>query len=102
MAPFLAQLLDDPYDAVRLIAARSLRQLPGFGAFPDFPDDFNSSADVRRDAVARASSAWRANGLTSPRRTAPELLLDADGRVNLDAVRRLLKSRNDRRLALRE
>ena len=33
MAPYLAQLLDDPYDAVRFIAGRSLRTLPGFEAF---------------------------------------------------------------------
>jgi hypothetical protein len=102
MAPFLAQLLDDPYDAVRLIAARSLRQLPGFSAFPSFPYDFISSADVRKDAVAHALSVWRANSSNNPKRTAPELLFDADGRVNVDAVRRLLKLRNDRRLALRE
>ena len=33
MAPHLAQLLDDPYDAVRFVAARSMRTLPGFSGF---------------------------------------------------------------------
>ena len=30
MAPFLAQLLDDPYDAVRFSAGRVVEALPGF------------------------------------------------------------------------
>ena len=30
MAPFLAELLNDPYSAVRFIAGRSLESLPGF------------------------------------------------------------------------
>ena len=33
MLPHLAQLLDDPYDAVRFIAGRSLGTLPEFGSF---------------------------------------------------------------------
>ncbi len=37
-APHLASLLDDPYSAVRLVAWKSLRELPGFAGFDyDFP-----------------------------------------------------------------
>jgi hypothetical protein len=33
MGLYLSLLLNDPYDAVRLISYRSLRSVPGFGGF---------------------------------------------------------------------
>jgi hypothetical protein len=48
IAPFLAQLLDDPYSAVRFVAYRALRALPGFG---DLQYDFVGAPDERRQAV---------------------------------------------------
>jgi predicted CXXCH cytochrome family protein len=46
-APYLAALLDDPYSAVRFIAARSLRSYPGFSGF-DY--DFLAPPERRRAA----------------------------------------------------
>jgi len=50
-APYLAALLDDPYAAVRFVAARSLRRYKGFS---DFDYDFLAAPERRRsirDAV---------------------------------------------------
>lgn len=99
IAPFLAQLLDDPYDAVRLIAARSLRQLPGYGAFSY---DFTSPANIRSDAVARAVRQWRDSMAQDQRRLPSALLTGPDTQVSLGAIQRLIKQRNDRPVALRE
>jgi hypothetical protein len=98
MAPHLASLLDDPYDAVRFIAARSLRRLPGFEWFEY---DFVAPSKERYQAQLRTLQMWdRARG--GSRRTDAALLMTAQGSVNVDAVLRLLKERNNRRVLLRE
>jgi hypothetical protein len=97
MAPFLAQLLDDPYDAIRFIAFRSLRTLPGFGAF-DY--DFVQPPAVRRAAQLRAMATWD-RAPNQPRTTRPDLLMKANG-VDVETTLRLLKGRNTRRMLLRE
>ena len=56
MAPYLAQLLEDPYDAVRFIAYRSLRRLPGFS---DFRYDYVDSPRQRAQARLKALEIWR-------------------------------------------
>lgn len=53
-APVLAELLDDPYAAVRFVAARSLRGLPGYGDLAvDFLAPPEARARARRDVLAR-------------------------------------------------
>jgi predicted CXXCH cytochrome family protein len=96
-APFLAQLLDDPYAAVRFVAARSLRTLPGF---VDFAYDFSAGPAERRAAVERAVRLWEAR----PTRRAgdPSLLLGADGRVDSIALSALMARRDDRPVAISE
>jgi nitrate/TMAO reductase-like tetraheme cytochrome c subunit len=98
MVPHLAQLLDDPYDAVRLIAGRTLRTLPDFRAFPY---DFAAAPGERRDAQRRVMDVWSRIRHRLRRQTDEQLLL-AQGDVNVDAVLRLLKERNRRRVFLRE
>jgi len=98
MAPHLATLLDDPYDAVRFIAARSLGTLPGFAGLQY---DFVGTPAERRQAQLRTMSTWdrsRGPGV----RGIPELLFNADGTVSVDSVLRLLKARNARRVRMRE
>jgi hypothetical protein len=97
MAPYLAQLLDDPYDAIRFIASRSLRTLPGFGGF-DY--DFIQPPAVRRAAQLRAMATWD-RGRNQPRTERPDLLMKANG-VDVETTLRLLKERNTRRMLLRE
>jgi hypothetical protein len=98
MAPHLAQLLDDPYDAVRFGAARSMRTLPGFGGFTF---DFIAPAQSRREAQLRSMATWD-RVRSRPARPAPELLLDTNGNVDIESVLRLLKQRDNRRILLRE
>jgi hypothetical protein len=71
MAPYLALMQQDTYDAVRHIAARSRATLPPF----------------RRDALPRNRS---------------ELLLNADGTFDAETVNRLVRARDNRRVAYRE
>jgi hypothetical protein len=98
MGPYLAELLEDPYDAVRLISSRSLRTQPGFA---DFEYDFVAPARQHFADAIRALNMWRRIP-RSDERAAPELLISAEGYVNMDAVGRLLRQRDDRRILLRE
>lgn len=84
--PALATLLDDPYPAVRFIAARSLRRLA-----PDTVAgyDFLARPEPRREAARRALDAWRARSGAQPAGLA-------------DVLAALSSRRNDRRVALRE
>lgn len=81
-APYLAQLLEDRYDAVRFIAGRSLRRLPGFA---DFSYDFLAPPAARAAAHQQARRTW-------------EALPRPAGGPDLDAAtfRRLWSQRDDR------
>ena len=94
-----ALLLDDPYDAVRFIAFRSLRSLPGFAGFKY---DFVSPPSERFAATVRALDNWRRTRRPEDRRTDRELLFNAGGLPDVDLITRLLRQRNDRRVVLRE
>jgi hypothetical protein len=98
MAPYLAQLLDDPYDAVRFGAARSMKTLPGFGAFAF---DFVAPPADRRQAQLRTMATWD-RARPRPGRASPELLMTAAGEVDIPRVLALLKQRNNRAMLLRE
>ncbi len=98
MAPYLAQLLDDPYDAVRFGAARSLEALPGFDGFAF---DFVSPPAARRQLQLRAMATWDRTR-PHPGRTAPELLMTPGGELDIQRVLSLLKQRNNRPMLLRE
>lgn len=71
MAPYLALMQQDAYDAVRHIATRSRATLPPF----------------RRDVLPRNRR---------------ELLLNADGTFDAETVNRLVRARDNRRVAYRE
>jgi hypothetical protein len=92
MAPHLAQLLDDPYDAVRFGAARSMKSLPGFSGFSF---DFVAPSTARRQAQLRSMVTWD-RSRSKPGRAAPELLMTAAGDVDIPRVLALLKQRNNR------
>lgn len=101
MTPILAQLLDDPYDAVRFIAARSLRSLPGFQAFPY---DFVAPPKQRYAAQLSAMRAWDSAGrgasTASNRRSG--VLINPDGSLFVNEMLRIVRERDDRRVLLRE
>ena len=98
MAPYLAQLLDDPYEALRFIVARSLRSTPGF---EHFEYDYRGPHTDRANARARAVETWKSQR-DSGRAPNPELLLDPDGNLKLDVIDRLVQSRDNRPVFLRE
>jgi hypothetical protein len=92
MPQFLTQLLLDPYDAVRLIAHRSLRQHVGF---EDFAFNFVGSQPQRQAAINDAAA--RLEGL------APRTLIDdPDHKLPADVLMRLHSQRDDRVIRLAE
>jgi hypothetical protein len=99
MLPHLAQLLDDPYDAVRFIAGRTLRTLPGLS---NFQYDFAGPPDHRRDAQRRVMSTFAQIRGRLPRPGDARLLLTADADVDVPRTLALLKQRNNRNMLLRE
>lgn len=95
-AAMLAELLDDPYAAVRKVALGSLRTLPGFAGFQA---DFVAPPGARRDARERALATWRRHFVP---RTAPALLLDAATGRDEAALRALTATRDDRPTTISE
>ena len=98
MAPYLAQLIDDPYDAVRLGAARSLAALPGFNTFAVA---VVAPPAARRQAQLRTMATWD-RVRKRPGRQDPELLMTPVGELDIPRVLGLLKRRNNRAMLLRE
>ncbi len=103
IAPHLARGLDDPYDAVRYIAGRSMGTLPGFDRL-EF--DFVAEAALRQENMRSALGIWeqlsREPGTAPPDRPAT-VLLAADGRqVEAATVSRLLARRSNRVVWLTE
>jgi len=99
LPPLLASTLDDPYDAVRLIAARSLQQQPGFSE-----TTFDvSHAKAGKAAFEHAMERWRGlphSGLDPG--TASRVLFDRAGAPRFDEFARLKREHNNRPVALRE
>ena len=98
MVPYLGELLGDRYDAVRFIAARSLRTISGFETLQY---DFTGNRDERIEAAVGALRAWR-NSTRARARRDPELLFGLDGTLDTAAMRRLFDRRDTRPLFLRE
>lgn len=102
VAPYLAHLLNDPYSAVRFIAYRSLRRLPGFERLQY---DFVGRPETWKDVSAGALQVWR--GLTardrvSAMRDRATVLIGSDGQLDIATISRLSRLRNDRLVDLRE
>ena len=92
----LAQLLQDPYPAVRFIARRSLRAHPGF---EDFEADVMSPGADTAAASAEALTRWREAGEGLD---LDALLNEEAGAPPSDWYERLLAQRDDRFLYLAE
>ena len=101
LTPFLVVLLEDPYDAVRAIAGRSLARLPeGSG----LAYDYVGPAAARSEAAAAAMAVWaaRGGGALEDASRRRRLLLDASGALDLDRVAAIRARRDDRPIDLRE
>lgn len=96
-APFLAELLADPYSVVRFISWRSLLVQKGFA---EFEYDFLKSRPEllkSRDLAVRLWQATRKSQDGDPR-----LFLLKDGQLDADAVKATLKQRDDRPIDILE
>ena len=94
----LAHLLDDPYSAVRYIAARSLKRQP---AFNNFTYDFVGSSAHRATMQERAFLFWQQSRPATLDRTGPQILIN--GRtLQREVFDQIARQRDDRRVDLRE
>jgi hypothetical protein len=91
-------LLEDPYDAVRYIAKRSLNQLPGFESFSY---DFLCDPTSRKEARKRAVGIWAGSARDLPEDPS-SVLLDSDGELLREMQQDLLDSRSDQEVRLIE
>lgn len=98
MAPYLGQLLHDPYSVVRYIAHRSLKRLSGF---ENFSFDYIGPAAARAKSRERVVEMWRAQKPALPPNH-QAVLLQPDGQLQEEKMSILLKQRNDRRMELLE
>jgi hypothetical protein len=95
LAPYLAELLVDPYDAVRIIAYRSLRRLRGFETFPY---DCVGPPEARAAARRRVLTIWEQ---APPAARAPTLV-GPGGCLERGTIGRLLGGRDNRPVSLKE
>ncbi len=98
IAPHLAPLLEDPYHAVRNIAAGSLRSLDGFESFQY---DYVASPAELAEARRRLLQTWHGRDSEAPK-TGDSIMIGPDGLLRQDEVDRLLKQRDDRPVFLAE
>jgi hypothetical protein len=99
LAPYLAHSLEDPYSAVRFIAGRSLRRLPGFA---DLEYDFLARPSSRNRARTRALATWHLGAGTALGEGRSQLLLTEGDLTKSDTFSRLVSQRDDRPVDLRE
>jgi len=101
LVPYLAELMNDPYDAVRMIATRSLAATPGLEA-----TGFDPLAEPEARAVAtrRIRDRWEGSPAAhaDPRGRGDRTLFDEYGRLQTAEVARLLEQRDVRPLTLAE
>jgi hypothetical protein len=98
-APYLGQLLEDHYDAVRIIANRSLRRLPGFD---DFEFDPTRPLEQRASAHQRVMETWKRSQQSLKRPFPKEVLIDAEGSLFEAPFQRLWRLRDDSVMAIAE
>ncbi|MCA9659610.1 MAG: hypothetical protein KC486_14800 [Myxococcales bacterium] len=99
IAPYLTFTLNDPYDAVRELGARSLRTLPGFGDFEFDP------LGPEGDRIERASEIiprWYEAQAQDLAGVPPEVLIEPADGLNRAAITDLLRRRDNRPVMLSE
>ena len=96
--PLLAQLLEDPYAAVRRVAFLSLRTLPGF---EDLDYDYLAPSAQRREVITDVMQKWASSERDESARL-PRLLFDEDGTFRQKLFERLLSQRDDRPVSIDE
>ena len=92
MVPLLAQLLEDPYAAVRHIAATSLQGRPGFEGFEY---DYIAPRPEREAARLEALERWRRSRPDQGRRSDEAVLMDELSEPQWERIEALLSRRDD-------
>lgn len=98
LAPYLAEMLVDPYPAVRIIAERTLRTLPGYESFQHRLD---ATPDLRQRAKAEALTKWIDSG-GAKKQARDAILIQADGTLRTEAFEEVVKRRNNTKIRLVE
>ncbi len=94
-APFLAELLDDPYGVVRYVAGSQLASLPGY---EDLAYDFLAPPADRSQAQQRVQNQWQPNASAHPGHT-----LQSDiGDLQRAKLQQFLAERNNRPVTIKE
>ncbi|MCP4892013.1 MAG: C cytochrome precursor [Planctomycetaceae bacterium] len=98
MSRYLIELLNDPYDAVRYIASRSLKSIPEFAS-----QDYDHLADESQRKMRQAEliKRWNAGSAAGQRGTQPRLLIEA-GRISQGTWNSLRKLRDETPIFLDE
>lgn len=97
-APFLGQLLADPYAQVRFIAHRSLRDFP---EYDNFEYDFLDPDPQLKTRSQAAINLWQQT--LSPQDPRRDQILQITGDEPVEAlIKRLTESRDDKRISLPE
>ena len=91
-AAFLAQLLRDPYTAVRFVALKNLRKLPAF----DHLDYGFAKDDANHEkAFQEAMKIWQEQSGIAPVPPGLKSLMNASGKLNESRIEQLIKERDD-------
>ena len=98
LAPFLAHCLDDPYSAVRNVARRSIRKLPGFEKW-DY--DILVPVDQQIEAKLQVLELWRQRTVVPPQ-AAPPILISPTKVIDQENVSRLQRDRDNSPILINE
>lgn len=101
-AALLGSLLDDPYDAVRIVAERSLRRVPGFEHFEYDPVPAPTSRAPAAPRVLAVLAAQRKSRPAATLQARPELLIDASGAPDPARIAEWVGARDQRPVHLLE
>ena len=93
-------MLDDDYDAIRLIARKTMKTLPGWD---DFQLDVVTSTDSadRQKAALAAFDRWMKETATT-RKDQPELLIKKTTGFEVNRLNELLRQRDNKPMQLSE
>ncbi len=97
---YLAHLLEDPYDAIRFMAQRSLRKSPGY---ENWAYDHLAAASTRKMAADEAIKIWRGMAIRDQEReVSSATLVRASGQLDAARFDRLAEQRDDTPIVLSE
>lgn len=99
LAPYLAHGLDDPYSAVRNVARRSLRKLPGYA---EWDYDFLADDESRAETVSEVIGIWERRAHSTPPKEDARILLNDRGEIDYVKVDLLRMERDNRPIEISE